>query len=227
MLKLYYHPFASFCQKALIALYEKELPFEPVFIDLGDPQHRERLSSVWPMMKFPVLEDEANGLVLPESSVIIEYLDQYAPGTGRLIPEDPLEALQARIWDRFFDNFVAFNVTKVAVDALRPDGRTDPEGVAQAEAAISQAYDLFERELGSREWAAGDAFSLADCAAAPALFYAGTIVPQNGHPRLSAYFDRLLARPSFQRVVKEALPYRSLFPLEWPDSYDQYRGEMS
>jgi glutathione S-transferase len=220
MLKLYYHPFASFCQKVLIALYEKDLPFEPVFIDLGDPQHRERLGAVWPMMKFPVLEDEAKGLVLPESSVIIEYLDQQAPDTRSLIPADPLEALKVRVWDRFFDNFVAFNVTKIVVNSLRPDGRKDPEGVAQAEDAIRQAYDFFERELGNREWAAGDRFSLADCSAAPALFYAGTIVPQDRHLGLSAYFRRVLARPSFRRVVEEARLYRSLFPLEWPDSYD-------
>jgi glutathione S-transferase len=222
MLKLYYHPFASFCQKVLIALYEKDLPFDPVFIDLGDPQHRERLGAVWPMMKFPVLEDEAKALVLPESSVIIEYVDQQAPDTGSLIPADSLEALQVRIWDRFFDNFVAYNVTKIVVDSLRPDARNDPEGVAQAKAAISQAYDLFERQLENRDWAAGDAFSLADCAAAPALFYAGTIVPHEGHARLSAYFHRLLGRPSFRRVVDEAKPYQSLFPLEWPGAYDQY-----
>ena len=219
MLRLYYHPFASFCQKALIAFYEKEVPFEPVPIDLGDPEDRARLAAVWPMMKFPVLEDEASGQTWPESSVIIEYLDLQAPDTARLVPSHPEEALRVRIWDRFFDNFIAMNVTKVVVDRLRPEGRADPEGVEQAKAAIRASYDLFEEEIGERTWAAGQAFSLADCSAAPALFYAGVIVPRNRHPRLNAYYERLAARPSFGRVVEEARPYRPLLPLPWPDSY--------
>jgi glutathione S-transferase len=219
MLRLYYHPFASFCHKALIALYEKEVPFEPVFIDLGDPEQRAQLRSVWPMMKFPVLEDQASGRIWPESSVIIEYLDHYAPNTPRLVPADPEEALRARVWDRFFDNFVAMNVTKIVGDRFRPDGRNDPEGVAQAEAGIRAAYDHLEGEIGDRTWATGEAFTLADCSAAPALFYAGIIVPRDDHPRLAAYYERLYERPSFRRVVEEARPYRPLLPLPWPQSY--------
>ena len=219
MLKLYYHPFASFCHKALIALYEKDLAFEPVLIDLGDPEHRARLQSVWPMMKFPVLRDEAAARIIPESSLIIEYLDGLAPDRARMIPEDARAALQARMWDRFFDGFVAVNVTKVVVDRFRPEGRGDPDGVAQAQATIAQALDLFEREIPGREWAIGDQFSLADCSAAPALFYAGTIVPLGGYRQVNSYFERLLARPSFARVVEEARPYRHLFPLPWPASY--------
>jgi glutathione S-transferase len=218
MLRLYYHPFASFCQKALIAFYEKQVPFEPVLIDLGDEEQRALLRSVWPMTKFPVLEDPATGRTYPESSVIIEYLDGYAP-EPRMIPPNPEEALRARIWDRFFDGFVALNVTKVVTDRLRPEGRKDPDGVAQAEATIRAAYDLFEEEIGDRMWAAGQAFSLADCSAAPALFYAGIIVPRDDHPRLDAYYKRLLARPSFARAVEEARPYRPLLPLPWPESY--------
>ncbi|HEY0113874.1 MAG TPA: glutathione S-transferase family protein [Allosphingosinicella sp.] len=219
MLKLYYHPFASFCQKALIALYEKDLPFQPVFIDLGDPEHRARLKSVWPMMKFPVLRDEAAVRIIPESSLIIEYLDEIAPDGPRMIPTDPKAALQARLWDRFFDGFVAMNVTKIVVDGLRPEGRRDEDGVAQAKASIVQALELFEREIAGREWAIGNEFSLADCAAAPALFYAGTIMPLERYPHIRSYFERLLARPSFARVVEEARPFRSLFPLPWPDDY--------
>lgn len=219
MLKLYYHPFASFCHKALIALYEKEVAFEPVFIDLGNPEHRARLASVWPMMKFPVLRDEAEERIIPESSLIIEYLDEIAPDRALLIPEDPRAALQARMWDRFFDNFVAVNVTKIVVDRFRAEGENDPVGVAQAEAAIRQALALFEREVAGREWAIGGRFSLADCAAAPALFYAGTIVPLEDYPKVAGYFARLLARPSFARVVEEARPYRHLFPLPWPEHY--------
>ncbi|HEX8401366.1 MAG TPA: glutathione S-transferase family protein [Allosphingosinicella sp.] len=219
MLKLDYHPFASFCHKALIALYEKELPFEPVLIDLGTPEDRARLQSVWPMMKFPVLRDEAAARIIPESSLIIEYLDEIAPGRPRMIPTDPRAALQARMWDRFFDGFIAVNVTKIVTDQFRPDDRRDHDGIAQAEATMRQALDLFEREIAGREWAIGDEFSLADCSAAPALFYAGTIVPLDGYSQTQAYFQRLLARPSFARVVEEARPYRHFFPLPWPASY--------
>ncbi|CAA9504048.1 MAG: hypothetical protein AVDCRST_MAG91-1193 [uncultured Sphingomonadaceae bacterium] len=219
MLKLYYHPFASFCHKALIALYEKELPFEPVFIDLGDEEQRARLRSVWPMTKFPVLRDEAAARIIPESSLIIEYLDRLAPDRARMIPADETAALQARLWDRFFDGYVAVNVTKIVTDRFRPDDARDHIGVAQAEATIRQALDLFEKEISGREWAIGNQFSLADCSAAPALFYAGTIVPLAGYPHIQGYFERLLDRPSFARVVEEARPYRSLFPLPWPASY--------
>jgi glutathione S-transferase len=220
MLKLYYHPFASYCQKALIALYEKDLPFQPVFIDLGDPEHRARLASVWPMMKFPVLRHEEVLRIIPESSLIIEYLDELAPHRARMIPEDPRAALRARHWDRFFDDFVATNVTKIVTDRFRAEGETDPVGVAQAEATIRQALDLFEREIAGREWAIGNQFSLADCSAAPALFYAGVIVPLEGYPETKSYFSRLMARPSFARVVEEARPYRHLLPLPWPASYE-------
>jgi glutathione S-transferase len=219
MLKLYYHPFASFCHKALIALHEKELAFEPVLIDLGDPEHRARLKSVWPMMKFPVLRDETVARIIPESSLIIEYLDEITPDRERLVPDDPKAALQARLWDRFFDNFIAVNVTKFVIDRLRPEERRDPDGVAQAKETIVRALNLFEREIAGRQWAIGDRFSLADCAAAPSLFYAGTIVPLDGTPHVQGYFERLLARPSFARVVEEARPYRHLFPLPWPASY--------
>ncbi len=219
MLKLYYHPFASFCQKALIALYEKGLPFRPVFVDLGDPEHRARLQSVWPMMKFPVLRDEGAVRIIPESSLIIEYLDEIAPDRARMIPADRRAALQARMWDRFFDGFVAVNVTKIVTDRFRAEGENDRIGVAQAEATIVQALDLFEREVAGREWAIGNRFSLADCAAAPALFYAGTIVPLDRYPNVRGYFERLMARPSFARVVEEARPYRSVFPLPWTASY--------
>jgi glutathione S-transferase len=219
MLRLYYHPFASFCQKVLIALYEKDLPFEPVLIDLGDEEDRARLRAVWPMMKFPVIEDE-EGRIWAESSVIVEYLDARAPHSRPLVPSDAEAALRTRMWDRFFDNFVAMNVTKVVVDRLRPEGRKDPDGVEQAKATIGAAYDLLEAEIGGRAFAAGDAFSLADCAAAPALFYAAIIVPRDRHPALDAYYRRLAERPSFRRVVEEARPYRPLLPLPWPESYD-------
>jgi glutathione S-transferase len=221
MLRLYYHPFASYCHKVLIALYEKDLPFEPVLINLGDPDDRERLRSVWPMMKFPVLEDTESGRIWPESSVIIELLDGYAPETPRMVPTDREQALRARISDRFFDNFIADHVTKCVVDSMRPEGRKDPEGVNQAKAAIRAAYDHVDADIGEGPWGAGEAFTLADCSAAPALFYAGLILPRDDHPRLDAYYKRLRARPSFKRVVEEARPYRQLMPLPWPRGYEQ------
>lgn len=218
-LRLYYHPFASFCQKVLIALYEKALPFEPVTIDLGDPEQRERLAQLWPLAKFPVLRDEENDVTLPESGIIIEYLDRLAPGAPPLVPADPDQALRARQWERFFDSYVAAPLTKVVTDEFRPDGGRDPVGVAEAKALIARAFDLFDAEIGGRDHAAGPSFSLADCAAAPSLFYANTVVPMASRPNLAAYYDRLLARPSFRRVVDEARPYRHLFPLPWPPSY--------
>lgn len=217
-LRLYYHPFAAFCQKALIALYEKELPFKRELIDLGDPADRARLEAVWPMVKFPVLRDEARGLDLGESSVIIEYLDQLSPERP-LLPPDPVKALRARQWDRVFDNYVSTQLTKAVIDRIRPADARDAAGVQDAEATIARAYGLLEAHVGETGWFGGGDFSLADCAAAPALFYANTVVPLVPYPRLAAYFGRLLSRPSFARVLEEARPYRHLFPLEWPREY--------
>lgn len=218
-LTLYYHPFASFCQKVLIALYENDTPFEPRLINLGDPSSRAELERVWPLAKFPVLRDEARGLTIPESTVIITYLARHHPGPTRLVPEDEGLWLRSQILDRFFDDYLAVSVTKVVVDTFRPEGGADPVGVGEAKALIARAYDILDSELPEGGWAAGEAFTLADCAAAPALFYANTIVPFGARPRLSAYYRRLEQRPSFARVVEEARPYRDLFPLPWPDDY--------
>lgn len=214
-LKLYYHPFASFCQKALIAFYENDIAFEPVLVDLGDPDSRAAFAAVWPLAKFPVLRDEARGLTIPESTTVIEYLAQTFPGGVRLIPSDPADALQARLWDRFHDNYVAAPMQKIVADRLRPAGSEDPQGVVEARAQLDVAYGIIETEMAAKTWAAGDAFTLADCAAAPALYYANLVQPFDGErPHLQAYFDRLLARASFARVVEEAKPYRPLFPQE-------------
>lgn len=219
-LTLYYHPFASFCQKVLIALYEKEIEFEPRLIDLGDAAQRAELSRLWPLAKFPVLRDTASDVILPESSLIVDYLDRHRPETIRLIPDDPEEARRVHLWDRLFDNYVATQLTKVVTDQFRSEGRDDPDGVEQAKATIATAYGIIDEELGrGGRWIAGDGFTLADCAAAPALFYANIAVPFERHEALSAYYQRLLARPSFARVIEEARPYRTLFPLEWPADY--------
>lgn len=218
-LTLYLHPFSSFCQKVLIALYENDTPFAPRVIDPGDPVSRGELEQVWPLAKFPVLRDEARNVTVPESSLIIDYLDRHYPGPRRLIPEDPDAAMRVHLWDRFFDNYVSTPLTKIVVDNFRPEGRHDPEGVDQAKALIASAYAIVERELGQGGWMAGEEFSLADCAAAPALFYANIAVPFGQHANLAAYYARLAARPSFARAVDEARPYRPMFPLAWPADY--------
>lgn len=213
-LVLYYHPLASFCHKVLLALYENETAFEARLVDLGDERSSAEVLSFWPVGKIPVLRDERRQRTVPETSIIIEYLAQHYPGRAPLVPADPELALEARLWDRFFDQYVSAPMQKLVGDRLRPSGSGDPAGVEEAKATLRRAYDLAERQLTSRTWAIGDVFSMADCAAAPALFYADIALPFSAdHPRLAAYFERLVARPSFARVLREARPYFELFPL--------------
>jgi glutathione S-transferase len=216
-LVLYEHPFASYCQKALIALYELGLPFRAHLVE-GD-EGRDELAALWPPASIPVLRDESAGLTVPESTTIIEYADELAGGT--LVPADRAAALQARLWDRFFDNHVATPMQKIVGDQLRPRGETDPEGVRQARAQLDVAYGVLADRLASSFWAAGADFTLADCAAAPALFYMRAIHRWD-QETISRYYRDLMARPSVARVVEEARPYRELFPLPWPDDMDDY-----
>ncbi|MFA5940912.1 MAG: glutathione S-transferase family protein [Sinimarinibacterium sp.] len=212
-LRLYYHPLSSFCQKALIALYENGTPFEREFIDLFDAQSRAKLVALWPLAKFPVLRDESRDWTVPESSIIIEYLDQHYPGPARLIPADADLARQTRSRDRFYDLHVNVPMGKIVTDRLRPEGCNDSYGVEQAKAALQTAYDMVEQDMVSKTWAMGDSFSMADCAAAPALFYANLVIPFGpAHPRTAAYLGRLMERPSYARVFKEAQPYLANVP---------------
>lgn len=211
MLTLYYHPFAAYCMKVLIALYENETPFTPVEIDLGDPEQRARLAALWPPALFPVLVD--GDLVLPESTIIIEYLATRHRGAFAAIPADPDKALEARLWERFFDNHVMTPMQKIVLDRIRPDGARDPLGVDQARAALDLSYRMLDDRMASQSWAAAEAFSLADCAAAPSLHYAERVQPVGeAYPNVAAYLARLKARPSFARVLEEARPYDHLFP---------------
>jgi glutathione S-transferase len=210
---LYEHPFAVYCWKALIALYERDVPFTADLLE-GD---RSALAALWPPASIPVLVDD--GIVVAESSIIVERLDRhgYAPP---LIPTDPDEALQARLWDRVADGCVTTPVQKIVGDALRPPDAKDPHGVAEGHATLDLAYAMLNRQLNGREhdaWLAGNDFTLADCAAAPALYYADVVHPldRDAHPALAAYFDRALMRSSVARVIEEARPYRELFPLPW------------
>ena len=214
-LKLYFHPLASFCHKVLIPLYENDTPFEPVVVDLADPASSAAFRAVWPMAKMPALRDDARGHTAAESTIVIEYLDAHYPGKVRFVPDDPDAAWRTRLWDRVFDHYVELPMQKIVGDRLRPEDKRDPFGVEQAKEQLRGVYPTIERELGSRPWIMGDAFTLADCSAAPALFYANILVPFDpGQKALIAYLDRLMARPSFARVLQEAKPYFKFFPFE-------------
>ncbi|HTL15518.1 MAG TPA: glutathione S-transferase family protein [Thermomonas sp.] len=212
--RLYAHPFSSYCQKVLVALYENGTPFEYRHLEEGD--NGAELAALWPIRRFPVLVD--GGRTVLEASCIIEHLQLHHPGPVRLLPADGDAAVEVRMLDRFFDNYISTPQQKFVYDALRPEGSRDPHGVREAGALLDKAYAWLDRRMAGRTWAAGEAFSLADCGAAPFLFYADwthPIGPRFAHVR--AYRERLLARPSFSRAVDEARPYRHYFPLGAPD----------
>jgi glutathione S-transferase len=216
-LTLHFHPLSSFCMKVLIGLYELDVPFAKHQVDLQDAAQRAALEKLWPMGKFPVLRDDAKDRTVPESTIILEYLDQhYTPkGTGdaRLCPTDPDRARECRLRDRLYDLHIHLPMQKIVGDRRRPEGQHDLLGVAQARAQIETAYGIVDAEMRDRTWALGEAFTMADCAAAPALFYAKKVVPfGDARSHLAAYFERLTRRPSFARVLVEAQPYLALFP---------------
>ena len=210
---LHFHPLSSFCQKALIALYEKDVAFDTQLIDLMDPVKRAAYQKLWPIAKMPVLEDTVRGRTVAEATIVIEYLELHYPGRVALVPKDPEQALEVRFLDRLFDLYVNEPVGKIVTDRLRPAGQNDALGVEQARERLAAAYGIIEEKLGSRTWAAGDAFSLADCAAAPALFYAEKVQPFGAQrPNLAGYLKRLMGRPSYARALAEAEPFFKLFP---------------
>lgn len=212
-LKLYFHPLSSYCQKALIALYENDTPFTPQLVDLMNESSRAEFKKIWPLCKFPVLRDEAQDRTVPEASILIEYLAQHYPGQARLIPADADLARQVRMRDRFFDLYVNDQVGKIVTDELRPQGKKDAYGVEQATELLKAALGMLEQELQGKVWAVGDTFSMADCAAAPALFYADKLIPfREAYKNTAAYLKRLTERPSYARALREAQPYLALFP---------------
>jgi glutathione S-transferase len=209
---LHYHPLSSFCWKVLIALYESDTAFEAKPHNPGDAAERSAFKVLWPTAKIPLLED--GGRIVPETSIIIEYLDRHHPGEARLLPEDPEERLQVRLWDRLFDQYVMLPMQRFVAQELRRGPERDPRAVSEALGDLGTGYDLVEQRMGPGTWAVGEGFSMADCAAAPALFYAVTIRPfPPGHAKLEGYFERLLARPSVRRVIAEARPWFRHFPL--------------
>lgn len=212
-LKLYFHPLSSFCQKVLTALYEKDLPFEKSVVDFMDPVASASFTDIWPIRQFPVLRDEGRGKTIPESSIIIEYLDRYYPGKVQLLPSNPELTLKARQLDRFFDLHVQVPMQKIVTDNFRPEGQNDPFGVEEAKTKLQTAYSILEKDLANTTWATGDHYTMADCSASPALFYANLSVPLGAsYPNVSRYLDRLMNRPSFARAVEEAKPYFNLRP---------------
>jgi len=212
-LTLHFHPLASFCWKPLIAFYENDTPFTPVIVDLGDEQSRAAFLKISPTGKMPALRDDARDCTVLESTIVIEYLTAHYPGPVELIPGDADLAIKVRQADRFYDFYVQEPMQKIVADRLRPSDKTDPFGVEQARAQLRNSYAIIEQDMRSRSWAMGEAFTMADCAASPALFYANKVEPfGENYPAMKRYHDRLLARPSFARVVEEAQPYFHLFP---------------
>jgi glutathione S-transferase len=212
-LTLYFHPLSSFCQKVLIALYENDTPFKPHLVDLLDEAHRAAFKRVWPIGKFPVLRDDSNDRVIAESSIIIEYLAQHFPGRTPLVPSDAESATRTRMQDRFFDLYVNVPVGKIVTDRLRPPGKNDSYGVEEAKNLLQIALGMVEKDIATKRWAIGDEFTMADCAAAPSLFYANMVMPfADTHRHAAGYLGRLMARPSFARAVEEAKPYLAMMP---------------
>jgi glutathione S-transferase len=210
---LYFHPLASFCWKALIGLYELEVPFDTHLVDLSDPAARASFASLWPLAKFPVLRDDTHHRTLPESTILLEYVDGLSKGPRRLIPADPHLALECRLRDRLYDSYVHVPLQKIIGDRLRPADARDALGVEQARAQLETAYALVDDHVRVGPWSMGADFTLADCAAMPALFYANKVAPFSGRwKNLTTYLERLESRPSVARVLHEAEPYFHMFP---------------
>lgn len=212
-LVLHSHPLSSYCWKVLIALYESGVPFTAEMVNLGDPAARAAYAALWPTCKIPLLQDGAR--VVPETSVQIEYLNRHHPGARPLLPKDEAALLEARLWDRVSDFYVMTPMQRIVDDRMRPEAERDPRAVREAQGLLTTAYGMIEHNMAGKTWAAGDNFTIADCAAAPALFYAGIVFPfPENHKNLAAYFERLLQRASVKRVIAEARPFFQYFPFK-------------
>ena len=213
---LYLHPLSSYCQKAETAFYEKGLTFETRMLDGSEPVAGE-FARLWPIGRFPILTD--GDRLIFEATSIIDYLDMRHPQT-RLVSEDPDVAVETRMWDRFFDNYINTPQQRLVFAAVGRDS-DGVDGGATLRASLETAYAVLDKRMASREWVVGDRFSLADCAAAPALLYADWTHPIPEHHRdLWAYRSRLIARPSYARALDEARPFRHYFPLGAPTDRD-------
>lgn len=213
---LYAHPFSSYCQKVLIALYENDTAFTVRTLGPEDPEAFTELTALWPLKRFPVLVDD--GKTIFEATTIIEHLTVRHPGPAPMIPREPAAAVEVRMLDRFFDNYVMTPMTTIVFNERRPEKDRDPYGTDEARAMLDASYGWLDGVMADREWAAGGTFGLADCAAGPSLFYADWVHEIGAaFANVRAYRSRLLARPSFARAIDEARPYRAMFPLGAPD----------
>lgn len=211
MMKLHLHPLSSFCWKVMIAFYESGIPFEPVTVDLMDPAKREAYLKLSPFAKIPVLAD--GDTIVTETSIMIEYLTLKHPEAASLLPKDPKEALKVRALDRFYDLYVNAPLGRVAGDRMRPEAQRDRIGMEQVLRDMKTAIGIVERDMATRTWAAGETFTMADCAAAPALFYADRLVPYSpNYPNTARYLERLQKRPSVARSIEGAKPFLHLVP---------------
>ena len=214
-LTLYYHPLASFCWKPLIALYENKTNFTPLLVDLGNEKSRDEFFKIWPIGEFPVLRDDKRKQTIPQSAVIIEYLSLHYPGALKMIPASPELALETRRWNEFYDSYLHVPMQKIVADTFRPTGQKDLLGVGEAHETLLTAYAVLENRMQDRVWSVGDTFTMADCSAAPALFYADKVEPLGEkYQHLAKYLERLKQRPSFARVLEEAKPYFHMFPYK-------------
>jgi glutathione S-transferase len=213
-LTLHMHPLSSYCHKALIAFYENAIAFIPEVVNLGDPVSRDSFRKLWPMAKFPVLHDAERAQTIPESTSIIEYLGRHFPGPIDLLPHnEPEREAQVRETDRFYDLHVHYHMQRIVADKLRPAEGHDPIGVSESKERLQTALQIAEGQMATRRWACGEAFSMADCAAAPPLFFINIMTPlAKQYPHLDAYLDRMTKRPLYARVLVEAQPYLKYFP---------------
>jgi len=211
-LVLHYHPLSSYCHKVMIAIDILGVDVDKRLLNLGDPAERDAFLALWPTGKMPLLVDQ--GKPIPETSIIIEHLQRHhARRDHMLIPPDPGAAVSVRLWDRLFDQYVMTPMQALTADLLKAPSERDASSVARARADLTTAYAMIDRQLEGRTWMTGEVFSMADCAAAPALFYAVTYVPLSPqHARLSAYFERLMAHPSVAATIEQARPYFKFYP---------------
>jgi glutathione S-transferase len=215
-LVLYYHPLSSFCWKVLIALYENGTAFQPKLLqNMQNPEERAAFERLWPVGKFPVLVDDEHDRTIPETSIIIEWLDHHHRGATRFVPEEPELAYEVRLWDRIYDLYVQMPMQRIVFDRIRPTEQKFPTGVAEDRALLTKSMGMVDSYLADKHWAVGEHFTLADCAAMPALFYADKVEPFGGRwPHAAALLERLKGRPSVARVLREAEPYFQYFPKE-------------
>ena len=216
------HPLSSYCWKVLIALYETGAAFEPAMVNFGDPEAAAAFRALGPTGKIPLLEDRARGRVVPETSIMIEYLQAHYPAGAPMLPEDPEARLEARLWDRLFDFYVMTPMGRITYEWIKTGGDTGTEPAREARAELQKAYVMVDAHMAGRTWAAGEAFSIADCSAAPSLFYALVKEPAPAElTHLAAYMHRLRTRPSVARVLEEAKPWFQYYPFKdrLPDEF--------